>query len=104
MPASTELARCVPGGTPRAWCGCRVPCLRVVGVGLVNRLDAEAERLRRKAKSEGKAESFEAHAADALVAMTNGEARPGAAAPRWWWWWTWWRGEEATPTTARCAT
>ena len=47
----------------------------VVGVALANRLDAEAERRRRQASSEGKAEPFEAHAADALVALVNGEAK-----------------------------
>lgn len=44
-----------------------------VGVGLVNRIDAEAQRLRRQAGPAGKAEPFEAHAADALAKLLQGE-------------------------------
>jgi hypothetical protein len=43
-----------------------------VGVPLVNRLDAEADRMRRLARSEGRSEAREAHAADALVKLLAG--------------------------------
>jgi hypothetical protein len=43
-----------------------------VGLPLVNRLDAEADRLRRQAKRAKTPESWEAHAADALVKLTSG--------------------------------
>ena len=43
-----------------------------VGIPLVNRLDAEADRLRRRARSEGRSEPREAHAADALVKLLSG--------------------------------
>lgn len=46
-----------------------------VGVGLMNRLDAETDRLRRLAKRAGNTEARDAHAADALVAMMKGEAK-----------------------------
>ena len=53
------------------------------GVAFLSRLDAEAERLRRRARREGVEEPWEAHAADALVALTegpgSGPARPGRA-------------------------
>ncbi|MCU1344164.1 MAG: protein of unknown function endonuclease, partial [Acidimicrobiia bacterium] len=43
------------------------------GVALMNRLDAEADRLRRAARAAGgELESREAYAADALVSLTNG--------------------------------
>jgi len=45
-----------------------------VGVGIVNRADALAARLRREAGPAGKPEPFEAHAADALVKLLQGEA------------------------------
>ena len=50
-----------------------------VGVPLMNRLEAEAERRRSAARSSGEAEPFAAYAADALVAAVSGdgEARPG---------------------------
>ena len=38
-----------------------------VGVPLINRLEAETDRIRRKARSEGSDELREAHAADAFV-------------------------------------
>jgi hypothetical protein len=41
-----------------------------VGIGLMNRIDAEANRLRRAAGADR--EAFEAHAADALVRMLDG--------------------------------
>ncbi|MGI8683610.1 MAG: HNH endonuclease [Acidimicrobiales bacterium] len=44
-----------------------------VGVGLMNRLDTECDRLRRAAKSEGAEEPREAHAADALATMLSGQ-------------------------------
>jgi len=43
-----------------------------MGVGLMNRLDTEAHRLRRSAT---KKERFEAHAADALVALLRGRGQ-----------------------------
>lgn len=46
------------------------------GVALVNRLEAEAARQRRRARREGGDEAFEAHAADALVALAAGGATP----------------------------
>jgi hypothetical protein len=50
-----------------------------VGVAFVNRLDAETHRVRRAARREGSTEARDAHAADALVAMTS---RAGKRAPR----------------------
>jgi hypothetical protein len=44
-----------------------------VGVGIANRIDTEAARLRREAGAEGKSEPFEAHAADALVKLLQGQ-------------------------------
>ena len=44
-----------------------------VGVGIANRIDAEAARLRREVGPEGKSEPFEAHAADALVKLLQGQ-------------------------------
>lgn len=44
-----------------------------VGVGIANRIDAEAARLRREASPGAKAELFAAHAADALVKLLQGE-------------------------------
>jgi hypothetical protein len=50
-----------------------------VGVALINRLDAETDRLRRAAKAAGgPVEAREAYAADALINLTNGDARPRA--------------------------
>jgi hypothetical protein len=50
-----------------------------VGLPLVNRLDAETDRLRRRARRDGNREAREAHAADALVQMAasggGGKAR-----------------------------
>jgi hypothetical protein len=46
-----------------------------VGIGIVNRIDAEAQRLRRQAGPEAKAEQFEAHAADALVKLLSGQGQ-----------------------------
>src|SRR5439155_11418398 len=46
-----------------------------VGVPLLNRLEAETDRIRRAARSEGSDEPREAHAADALVQLTAGEGR-----------------------------
>ncbi len=43
-----------------------------VGVALINRLEAETDRLRRQAKREGRAESWHAHGADALVKLASG--------------------------------
>ena len=44
------------------------------GIRLVNRVEAEAQSRRRQARQEGRTEAFEAHAADALVALISGEA------------------------------
>ena len=44
-----------------------------VGVPFVNRLDAETDRLRRRAKREDRLEARECHAADAFVAMLEGK-------------------------------
>lgn len=49
-----------------------------VGVGLVNRLDAEGDRIRRTARGEGSDDSREAHAADALVKLLSGLGTVGA--------------------------
>lgn len=49
----------------------------VVGVPLVSRLQAEADRLHREARRTGSTEPWEAHAADALAAMLrDGGVRP----------------------------
>jgi hypothetical protein len=45
------------------------------GVPLVNRLDAECDRVRRAARREGSTEAREAHAADALVQLVEGKGR-----------------------------
>ena len=45
------------------------------GVALVNRLDAECDRIRRAARREGSTEAREAHAADALVRLVEGKGR-----------------------------
>jgi hypothetical protein len=55
-------------------------CLRAAlppetGVPLVNRLDAECDRIRRAARREGSTEAREAHAADALVSLLEGRGR-----------------------------
>lgn len=44
-----------------------------VGVGAVNAVEAEAQRIHRQARQEGSDEPFEAHAADALVKLLSGE-------------------------------
>jgi hypothetical protein len=46
-----------------------------VGIGIANRIEAEAGRLRRAAGPEGRDVSFDAHAADALVKMLEGQGR-----------------------------
>jgi hypothetical protein len=46
-----------------------------VGLPFVNRLDAETDRLRRRARRDGSKERREAHAADALVQMAAGGGR-----------------------------
>jgi hypothetical protein len=51
-----------------------------VGVPFVNRLDAETDRLRRAARRDGSQEPREAHAADAMVAMTAGGGKRAARA------------------------
>ena len=45
------------------------------GIGIVNRIEAEAARLRRDAGPQGREVSFDAHAADALVSMLGGHGR-----------------------------
>src|SRR5437764_1394844 len=47
----------------------------VDGAAFLARLDAETERLRRVARKAGQAESWEAHAADALVSLGEGSFR-----------------------------
>lgn len=55
----------------------------VVGVALMNRIDAHTDRLRREARAAGRGDaSREAHGADALVAMVSGHARAKAMASR----------------------
>jgi len=49
-----------------------------VGVGLANRIDAEANRLRREGRRTAGTERFEAYAADALVAMLKGKGKSGS--------------------------
>jgi len=46
-----------------------------VGIPLVNRIEAEANRRRRAARASGVREDFSAHAADALAAMLSGSGR-----------------------------
>jgi hypothetical protein len=46
-----------------------------VGVPLVERLDAETDRVHRAARRAGNAETRDAHAADAFVAMTKGRGK-----------------------------
>ena len=46
-----------------------------VGIGIVNRIEAEAARLRRAAGPGGRQDSFEAHAADALARMLQGQGK-----------------------------
>lgn len=50
-----------------------------VGVPLLNRLEVETDRVRRRAKAEGVEEAREAHAADALIAMATGGGKAKAA-------------------------
>jgi Domain of unknown function (DUF222) len=52
-----------------------------VGVPLVDRIDAETERMRRAARTANRTEPREALAADAFVAVVNGTVRSGAGAP-----------------------
>jgi hypothetical protein len=47
----------------------------VVGVPIVNRLEAETDRIRTAARREGSEESRTAHAADALVKMLTGQGK-----------------------------
>src|SRR5881394_3455415 len=47
------------------------------GAGFLSRLDAETERIRRATRRAGKEEAWEAHAADALVALGQGGLRAG---------------------------
>lgn len=46
-----------------------------VGVPVVNRLDAEADRMQRAARRDGRLETREVHAADAFVELTKGRGR-----------------------------
>jgi hypothetical protein len=50
------------------------------GLPFVRRIDEEAQRRYQKARREGRAEAFEAHAADALLSLCTGEGR--ATRPR----------------------
>ena len=50
-----------------------------VGVPFVNRIDAEAGRLRRAARRDGSTEPFSAHSADALAALVTGASSSGRA-------------------------
>jgi hypothetical protein len=50
-----------------------------VGIGIVNRIEAEAGRLRKAAGPAGREEGFDAHAADALVNMLQGQGRGRSA-------------------------
>lgn len=54
----------------------------VVGVPLLARLEAEADRIRRAARRNGSVEPWEAHAADALVAMLGTEGAKGPKAAK----------------------
>ena len=58
------------------FCGALPPTL---GLGIANRIDAEAARLRRAAGPEGREVSFDAHAADALVRMLAGQGKGPSA-------------------------
>ncbi len=58
------------------FCGALPP---TVGIGMANRIEAEASRLRRAAGPAGREESFEAHAADALVQMLKGQGKGPSA-------------------------
>jgi hypothetical protein len=58
------------------FCGALPP---TVGIGIANRIEAEASRLRRDAGPTGRLEPFEAYAADALVAMLHGQGRGPAS-------------------------
>jgi hypothetical protein len=49
-------------------------------VPFVNRLDAESDRVRRSARRAGGTDGRDAYAADAFVAMTSGEGKPGSRA------------------------
>ncbi len=52
-----------------------------MGIGIVNRIEAEAGRLRKAAGPAGREEGFDAHAADALVKMLAGQGKgPGSRA------------------------
>jgi hypothetical protein len=52
----------------------------IEGAAFLHRLDAETERVRRAARSDGREESWEAHAADALMQLTMGTIKPTATA------------------------
>jgi HNH endonuclease len=52
-----------------------------VGTSIVNRAEAEAARLYRKAKQEGCAESFERHLADAYAGMLSGNGKGPSRRP-----------------------
>jgi 5-methylcytosine-specific restriction endonuclease McrA len=52
-----------------------------VGTPIVARAEAEAARLGRKAKSEGRTESFERHLADAYAALLSGSGKGRAKRP-----------------------
>ena len=54
------------------FCGALPP---TVGIGIANRVEAEAGRRRRAAGPAGREESFDAHAADALVQMLQGQGK-----------------------------
>ncbi|HUP68616.1 MAG TPA: DUF222 domain-containing protein, partial [Acidimicrobiales bacterium] len=47
----------------------------LVGIPLINRLEAEADRIAREARRSGSTESREAYAADALAKMLSGQGR-----------------------------
>ncbi len=55
----------------------------VVGVPIINRLEAETDRTRRAARREGSDEPRAAHAADALVKMLTGKAGASPTGPTW---------------------
>ncbi|HUP68511.1 MAG TPA: hypothetical protein VM142_01725 [Acidimicrobiales bacterium] len=49
----------------------------LVGIPLINRLEAEADRIAREARRAGSPEPREAYAADALAKMLSGQGRGG---------------------------
>ncbi|MDQ3986543.1 MAG: HNH endonuclease [Actinomycetota bacterium] len=52
-----------------------------VGTPIVNRAEAEADRLRKKAKTKGEAEPFERHLADAYAALLSGSGNGRSRRP-----------------------